>query len=209
MSTIVNETSLRAAAERMKIAPAAAGEPLPGPMLEAATANGEDVAGFHVRETTAFDMAIFKLLNSPVYRQMIEFAEKGYEKAGDVRPTDEEAWDLCYVLTRPSKQVGEALRDVRLATYKVRAELAKPEPSLEALENLNAAVILAKAAFSEKAAETIAMNANQGQVWLIVAACLRSVNRQLLAAQSFAASAEEGGGETHCFPVSAPAQATG
>lgn len=95
----------------------AGADPLPGPLTQAFGPENIQVGKYSVRPIVAYDWAILKLINSPVYRQMLEVMQEG-EKAKSVEPKDAELWQLIYVLTRPCMEVkrvfdkGEqALRD--------------------------------------------------------------------------------------------------
>lgn len=88
----------------------ASADPLPGPLANAfaslpisvtvSTINGEQKE-YKVRPLVAYDWAMFKQLNSPVFRMMQEIMQVGVEKAEMINAEPHEDWELCYLLTRP------------------------------------------------------------------------------------------------------------
>jgi|SRR3974390_361677 len=78
----------------------AAADPLPGPLVDAFWPSDISVDKFKVRPLVAYDWAIMKRINSPIYRQMLEVMQKG-DKASEIEAEPEELWDLIFLLTRP------------------------------------------------------------------------------------------------------------
>jgi hypothetical protein len=87
----------------------AAADPLPGPLSVAFLPNDIEVYGYKVRSIVAYDWAIMKKLNSPVYRQMLEVMQNG-EKAREIEAEPDELWDLIFLLTRPCAESDVLIR---------------------------------------------------------------------------------------------------
>jgi hypothetical protein len=81
----------------------AAADPLPGPLEGAFIPNDIEALGQKIRPLVAYDWAIMKKLNSPIYRQMMEVMQKG-PTAVDVESAPEELWDLIFLLSRPCEE---------------------------------------------------------------------------------------------------------
>lgn len=101
----VQEYELRAMA-----ASRAGHDPLPGPLSGAFLDQEIKVLDVSVRPVVAFDMAMFKKLDSPLYRQMLE-----PENAASIQFTEEEGWEMCFQFTRPCREVRAALAKGREA----------------------------------------------------------------------------------------------
>jgi len=84
-------------------------DPLPGPMATAFGTQNIVLFGFTVRPVVAYDWAIMKHINSPVYRQMLEFMQAG-DKAETIDPEYEDIWDLVYLLTRPCEEADKVFK---------------------------------------------------------------------------------------------------
>jgi len=90
-------------------------DPLPGPMmdaivnqeLEVMTSKGKVV----FRPVVIYDFTIFKKLNSPHYRTMLE-ANSG-EKIENMAIEDEELYEMIYQFTHTCKEIRAALRKGR------------------------------------------------------------------------------------------------
>jgi hypothetical protein len=104
----INQATLEAAAKdlvlKSEAGKRASADPLPGPLAQAFGPENITVGKYQVRPLVAYDWAILKLINSPVYRQMLEFMQNS-EKPEIVEPKDQELWQLIYILTRPCREV--------------------------------------------------------------------------------------------------------
>src|SRR5262245_61372245 len=91
----VQEALLRGEASKRAVS-----DPLPGPLVDAFAPLSLSVEGtdLKVRPLVAYDWALFKLIKSPIYLQMLEVMQSG-ENAKMVEPTDQEVWDAIYILT--------------------------------------------------------------------------------------------------------------
>lgn len=87
----------------------AAADPLPGPLAEAFKPLNIQVEGFTIRPLVAWDWAIMKTLNSPIYRQMLEVMQLG-DKAEQVPSEPSEMWELIYLLTRPCEEADKVFQ---------------------------------------------------------------------------------------------------
>ncbi len=91
----------------------AAKDPLPGPVFDAVLGQPIEVKTsvdtVDVRPVVAYDFTLFKQLNGPVYRNMIE----GAKDAKDLEWTDEEGYELVYQFTNPCKEIRAALKKGR------------------------------------------------------------------------------------------------
>jgi hypothetical protein len=120
MEKMVGGVSREAALQneiRVQAGVVAAADPLPGPLVDAFTPCDIEVEGYTVRPLVAYDWAIMKKLNSPIYRQMLEVMQNG-EKAKEVSNEPEEMWDMIFLLTRTCSEADsffkkgvEAFRD--------------------------------------------------------------------------------------------------
>lgn len=112
-SETINDPRLEAKARelylRTEAGKRAVSDPLPGPLSTAFGPLNLPVDQFEVRPLVAYDWAILKLSNSPVYRQMLEIMQEG-EKAKVIEPTDQEQWEIIYLLTRPCKEVDKVFQ---------------------------------------------------------------------------------------------------
>ena len=84
----------------------ASADPLPGPLAKAFGPLNIAVDEYAIRPIVAYDWAIMKILNSPIYRQMLEFMQDG-EKAALLEVQPHEQWELIYLLTRPCEEADK------------------------------------------------------------------------------------------------------
>ncbi len=119
-----NPDKAREAQERELAVERANSDPLPGPLASAFIVGPIEIkGGLPIRPVTgSADIIILKQLNSPLYRQMLEndSAARKSQKDGkvvvpeDVIPSDEEAVELCFQFTRPTREVRSTLRQGRV-----------------------------------------------------------------------------------------------
>lgn len=91
-------------------------DPLPGPMLDAVanqelevmTSQGKVI----LRPVVIYDFTIFKKLNSPHYRTMIEHANKQIS-AEEINVEDEELYEMIYQFTHTCKEIRQELKKGR------------------------------------------------------------------------------------------------
>lgn len=118
MGNEINPALVAAAGKR------AAAEPLPGALSEAFLGDAIDVQGVKVRRIVASDWIILKGLNSPIYRQMLEF-QKDEAQREPVPFTDGEAYEICWQFTHAPKASRELLaRGREVFTETAREEIA-------------------------------------------------------------------------------------
>ena len=140
MKTTISPELLQKAAEkqqRQKIEDAAglqaATEPLPGPAREAFTLEpSQQVGPYQVRAACDFDLNLLSQLNSKFYAL---FMSGG---AADELPSGPDTWDLCWIMTRPAREVAAFIKEQKLAGLK---ESAKDEFAFMPVRDLAALVI--------------------------------------------------------------------
>lgn len=116
-ATLINQGNLDRNALDMNLraeaSKRASADPLPGPLANAygslpITIAGPDRDGveisFTIRPLVAYDWALLKKLNSPVFRLMLEVQQVGIEKAELKDAQDFEDWELIYLLSRPCEE---------------------------------------------------------------------------------------------------------
>src|SRR6266568_952062 len=90
----LKEQGIAAEANRL-----AAADPLPGPIFEAAFMGPVEVetstGKISVRKASAYDITIFKKVNSPLYRQMIEMSKEASQRE-DIDFDDDEAFEMIF-----------------------------------------------------------------------------------------------------------------
>lgn len=164
--TFVNQESLDKAARdlnlRAEASKRASADPLPGPLANAFGPLSLKVCGMEVRPLVAYDWAIMKAMNAPIYRQMLEWMQNQEhpEKADKVEFTDQEGWELIFLLTRSCEAADEVFEK-------------------------------GKQAFSRAARREIGMKLHTGQVALLAEACLQQVRAHMETMVKYAAEAEE------------------
>jgi hypothetical protein len=83
-------------------------EPLPGALSDAFKPKLDiDVRGFKVRPVKHNDIRIFKYLDDPFYKQMLEGGTEA------LKPTQDEIVELCYQFTRPAVEAWMELQKGR------------------------------------------------------------------------------------------------
>lgn len=105
----VPEEKLRAFALETEAAKRASADPLPGPLAAAFGPQDIIVDNWHIRPLVAYDWAVMKDTNHAIYRQMLEYMQLG-DKAPDVEPTPQEAWEIIYLLSRPCEAADEVFQ---------------------------------------------------------------------------------------------------
>lgn len=103
---------LAAHEQRIEARQAAAGDPLPGPLLDAFFPAAMKVAGLELRPVVAYDLTFLKKIDSPLYRYLLEL-EKPLEERKVVAFEDDDIWEILFVLTRPPAEVARVLRQGR------------------------------------------------------------------------------------------------
>lgn len=107
-SRLINQSSFEAKANELflktEAGKRAVSDPLPGSLSKAFPASSIEVDDYKIRPLVAYDWALLKLLDSPVFRQMQEYMQCG-EKAKDIQPTDFELFEMIYLLSRPCEEV--------------------------------------------------------------------------------------------------------
>lgn len=95
----------------------AAAEPLPGPTRTAFAVDPEiEVGKYSVRQACDYDLNLLSQLNSKFY----DFFMKGGDS--DTLPTGPDAWELCFVMTRPAREVAKLVKEKKVAGLKQAAE---------------------------------------------------------------------------------------
>lgn len=108
---------IQEAAARDEAGRRAAVEPLPGPSRKAFSIDPDIVVGdYTVRPACDFDLNLLSQLNSKFY----DFFMKGGDT--DTLPTGPDAWELCYVMTRPAREVAQTLKKSKVSGLKQAAE---------------------------------------------------------------------------------------
>lgn len=83
-------------------------DPLPGPLLDAFLPEPLLAAGFALRQPVASDLAILKRINSPILQELEQLA-KPVEERIPCPFSEEAAWELFYLWTRPVTEARAAL----------------------------------------------------------------------------------------------------
>lgn len=86
----------------------AASDPLPGPLSAAFISDSIEVAGMRVRKLVASDYVVFKFLDSPILRQLLELA-KPEDAREDVIANDTEEWEMVWQFTNNPRKVRDAM----------------------------------------------------------------------------------------------------
>lgn len=91
-------------------------DPLPGPMLDAVANQELEVKTSRgvvtLRPVVVYDFTIFKKLNSPSYRQMIEATNKDFNQA-ELNIEDEELYEMIWQFTHTCKEMRAELKKGR------------------------------------------------------------------------------------------------
>lgn len=161
-----NQESLEKAARdlnlRAEASKRASADPLPGPLANAFGPLSLKVCGMEVRPLVAYDWAIMKSMNAPIYRQMLEWMQNQDhpEKADLIEFTDQEGWELIFLLTRSCEEADEVFEK-------------------------------GKQAFSRAARREIGMKLHTAQVSLLAEACLKQIQAHMETMVKYTAEAEE------------------
>lgn len=83
-------------------------DPLPGPLANAFGGELVHVGPFAIRPLVAYDMALLKKLDSPLYHQMLE-AAKPAEEQRQMDWTDEDGYEMVYQFSRTPSECRAAL----------------------------------------------------------------------------------------------------
>jgi hypothetical protein len=119
----VPEEKLRAYAVENEAAKRASADPLPGPLGAAFGPLDIHVDGLKIRPLVAYDWAVMKAANHAIYRQMLEYMQLG-DQAKDVEPTEQEAWEIIYLLSHPCEEVDDVFqRGVKAFSTAARREV--------------------------------------------------------------------------------------
>ena len=87
--------------------------PLPGPARDAFTLEPDIKVGkYNVRAACDFDLNLLSQLNSKFYSLFM----KG--EGGDDLPTGPSAWELCWIMTRPPREVAAYIKTHKLQGLK-------------------------------------------------------------------------------------------
>ena len=139
--TMLPEESARlaeAGVEQMARARAAA-DPLPGALSDAFLKDSIKIAdGVWVRRVVASDWKILKALDSPIFRQMLEF-QKPEDAREETVFSDEEQWEMCWQFTHTPKENRELIAQGRKAyaetaeTWADSAELSQMPLIIDAI----------------------------------------------------------------------------
>jgi predicted DNA-binding protein (UPF0278 family) len=114
-------------------------DPLPGPMLNAVanqeleiiTSRGKVI----LRPVVIYDFTIFKKINSPHYRTMLEAANKDIEET-DLKIEDEELYEMIFQFTHSCKEIRAILKKGREYFREVATESIADRYSMPDLEIL-------------------------------------------------------------------------
>ena len=102
----------------------AAADPLPGSLAEAFLSDAIQVGdNLYVRRVVASDWRIIKALDSPLYRQMLEY-QKPEETREEIEFSDEEQWEMCWQFTHSPKECRALLAKGRDAFRETASEMA-------------------------------------------------------------------------------------
>lgn len=104
------EEQQRIIEERNRATRQAMAEPLPGQLSEAFLAEDIVAEGVRVRPLMAGDWLLFKQLNSPIYRNILEMDKPEAERKEMILEDDMEAFQMIYQFTRPASAVRSELR---------------------------------------------------------------------------------------------------
>jgi len=83
--------------------------PLPGALGDAFLSGPIAIAGHEVRKLVASDYVIFKFLDSPILRQLLELS-KSPDKQEAVAFSDEEEWEMCWQFIHNPKECRELMK---------------------------------------------------------------------------------------------------
>jgi hypothetical protein len=86
--------------------------PLPGSLGDAFLSGPITIAGHEVRKLVASDYVIFKFLDSPILRQLLELS-KAADKQESVSFTDEEEWEMCWQFIHTPRECRELMKKGR------------------------------------------------------------------------------------------------
>ena len=110
----LTEGQIAAHYARLERQETAAAAPLPGPLADAFSSLQTEIAGIRLRPLVARDLALLRDLDSPLLAQFREFTKPAAERA--VTPyTDEQAWEMVYLLAVPSRHARATLAQGRPA----------------------------------------------------------------------------------------------
>jgi len=83
-------------------------DPLPGPLAKAFGPSTIMVGGISVRKPVASDWEIFRQLDSPIIRILLELRQDP-SKVPEIEPTQQENWEICWQFTHSPKECRAAL----------------------------------------------------------------------------------------------------
>jgi hypothetical protein len=117
----------------------AAADPTPGPLAQVFQNGDIQVGDFMVRKLYPVDLAIFKILDSPIHKMMLE-AQKPTEIQDAVETTNEDEWCLVLQFTMPAieayklaKRGKQAFEDEAVQRVGVDMPLVKPAQIIAAI----------------------------------------------------------------------------
>lgn len=108
--TVSLERQQEIISERNDASRRAMADPLPGPLTEAFLSEDIMVDEIRVRPVMAGDFVLFKQLNSPIYRNILEADKPESERKEMILEDDSEAFQMIYQFTRPAFEVRNALK---------------------------------------------------------------------------------------------------
>ena len=101
----------------------AASDPLPGPLKDVfKTPDSIDVAGhYQVRAFYDFDMEVLVQLDHPLHKMMMA-GQAGTETEAEYTPRGMPAWELCWLMTTPVREVDKVLVESGVAGLRAKAK---------------------------------------------------------------------------------------
>lgn len=128
MPALANQASIDAKRKEMALeamaSRRAAADPLPGPLAKAfgprairvVAEDGQEVS---IRPLVAYDWVILKVINHPIYQQMLEIMQAGDKaKPDEIKYEPKDQWALVYMLMNSCEEVADVLDSSQTAFEK-------------------------------------------------------------------------------------------